>query len=152
MTFKELQRLIESQSEVNFSSTPKELLLAKLRNKPFWLWDSSLHKHKSRMGRGHCCFNHIIGCPKKDGIEKPFFDYEKMLYLALIALMEPAYINNFTGAPGIPAYNFKVKHVWVKKSVGLGVPACVEITKEYNEAMSKLFSEHRNIVEDILYE
>jgi hypothetical protein len=31
------------------------------------------------------------------------------------------------------------------------ITACVEITKEYNEAMSKLFFEDRNIVEDILY-
>ena len=30
------------------------------------------------------------------------------------------------------------------------IPACVEITKEYNQAMTKLFSEHRDIVEEIL--
>ena len=60
---------------------------------------------------------HIIGLPKKDGIEKPFFDYEKMLYLALL---EPGYINNMTGRPG-PAYKFKLKHLWVKKATGLGI-------------------------------
>ena len=32
------------------------------------------------------------------------------------------------------------------------IPACVEITKEYNQAMTKLFSEHRDIVEEILNE
>jgi hypothetical protein len=85
VTFKDLQRLIGSQSDANHSpDNPQEnLLLAKLRNKPFWLWDSSVHKEKARIGRGHCCFNHIIGLPRKDGKEKPFFDYEKMLYLAL---------------------------------------------------------------------
>ena len=29
-------------------------------------------------------FNHIIGPPKKDGVEKPFYDYEKLLYNALL--------------------------------------------------------------------
>ena len=32
------------------------------------------------------------------------------------------------------------------------IPACVEIIKEYNQAMTKLFSEHRDIVEEILNE
>jgi CheY-like chemotaxis protein len=34
--------------------------------------------------------NHIIGLPKKDSQEKPLFDYEKMLYKALI---DPIYLN-----------------------------------------------------------
>ena len=29
-------------------------------------------------------FNHIIGLPKKDGTEKPIFDYQKILYDALL--------------------------------------------------------------------
>ena len=105
MTFKDLQRLIGSQSDVNHSpNNPQEnLLLAKLRNKPFWIWDSVAHKEKNRIGKGHCCFNHIIGLPRKDGIEKPLFDYEKMLYLALTA---PEYINNLTGHPQV-AYHSK---------------------------------------------
>ena len=119
MTFKDLQRLIGSQSDVNhFPNNPQEnLLLAKLRNRPFWLWDSKFHKDKNRIQRGHCCFNHIIGLPRKDGIEKALFDYEKILYLALT---RPEYINNFTGNPTV-AYSFKVKHLWVKKATGLGV-------------------------------
>ena len=32
------------------------------------------------------------------------------------------------------------------------IPACVEITKEFNQAMTKLFSEHRDIVEKLLNE
>ena len=93
MTFKDLQRLIGSQSDVNhFPNNPQEnLLLAKLRNRPFWIWESANHKEKNRIGRGHCCFNHIIGLPRKDGVEKPLFDYERMLYQAL---MEPAYVNS----------------------------------------------------------
>ena len=119
MTFKDLQRLIGSQSDVNhFPNNPQEnLLLAKLRDKPFWLFDSVSHQREEQIHGGYCCFNHIIGFPRKDGIEKPFFDYEKMLYLALTS---PEYINNFTGRPTV-AYPFKVKHLWVKKATGLGV-------------------------------
>ena len=32
------------------------------------------------------------------------------------------------------------------------IPACVAIAKAYNEAMSNLFSQHRDLVEGILYE
>jgi hypothetical protein len=31
------------------------------------------------------------------------------------------------------------------------IPGCMEITKAYNNDISELFSEHRNIVEDILH-
>ena len=44
-------------------------------------------------------FNHIIGLPSNNGEEKPLFDYEKMLYKAL---MEPSYFNsNITPMPRI---------------------------------------------------
>ena len=48
MTFKDLQRLIGSQSDVNhFPNNPQEnLLLAKLRNRPFWLWDSKITRKR----------------------------------------------------------------------------------------------------------
>ena len=29
---------------------------------------------------GDCCFNHIVGLPTKNGVEKPMFDYQKLLY------------------------------------------------------------------------
>ena len=93
MTFKDLQKLIGSQSDFNHSSSsnPQEQsLLAKPRDKPLWIWNSSLHKDKGRIRGGNCCFNHIIGLPRKDGVLKPFFDYEKMLYMALL---EPGYLN-----------------------------------------------------------
>ena len=116
MTLRDLQRLISSQSD-NHSSSPQELLFAKLRSKSFWLWDSTKHRELARTSKSGCCFNHIIGLPKKDGIEKPFFYYEKMLYQALTV---PDYLNSMTARPGLAAYKFKEKHLWVKKATGLG--------------------------------
>ena len=46
-----------------------------------------------------CCFNHVIGLPRKDGIEFPLFDYELQLFNALA----------------------KHKYIWVKKASGLGI-------------------------------
>ena len=37
-------------------------------NKPFWISDISQHKKADIANKGACCFNHIIGLPKKDGI------------------------------------------------------------------------------------
>ena len=42
--------------------------------------------------KGDCCFNHITGLPRKDGIEKSIFDYEKLLYDSL--LIPEFYINS----------------------------------------------------------
>ena len=44
-------------------------------------------------------FNHVIGLPKKDGLEFPLFDYEQLLYDSL----------------------HKHKHMWIKKAIGLGI-------------------------------
>src|SRR5215207_1267445 len=87
MTFKDLQKLVQSQSG------PEAQLLQRLRDKPFWINSEKEHKERDRTSKGDCCFNHIIGLPRKDGIEKPMFDYERFLY---DALMRPGFMNNRT--------------------------------------------------------
>jgi hypothetical protein len=120
VTFKDLQKAIQSQQ----SGPEQSQLLLKLRDKPFWISDPSKHKEKDRSGKGECCFNHIIGLPKKYGIKKPLFDYEVVLYKALSV---PGYLNSDPSShtegknPPTAKYNFKVKHLWVKKVTGLGV-------------------------------
>ena len=47
----------------------------------------------------------MVGCPPKDGLEYPLFDYEKIFYESLMS------------TDG----SFKDKHLWVKKVTGLGV-------------------------------
>jgi hypothetical protein len=51
------------------------------------------------------------GLPTKDGVEKPMFDYEKILYDSIFLVNDVSNHNN----------NFKHKHLWVKKATGLGV-------------------------------
>lgn len=67
--------------------------------KPFWIWNEREHRRQDRRCKGDCCFNHIIGLPRKDGEEKAIFDYERLIYDALI----------------------QHKRVWIKKATGLGV-------------------------------
>lgn len=116
MTFKDLQKLIQSENPEDNQQ------LQRLRDKPFWYWDQTMHKDKHRTYKGSCCFNHIIGLPRKDGIEKPIFDYEGMLY---DALLRPGYLNSRPASPAKSiepnnvAYPFKLKHFWVKKATGL---------------------------------
>jgi hypothetical protein len=49
--------------------------------------------------------------PTKEGLEKPMFDYEKILY---DSLLNPESYNTLN-------HRFKNKHLWVKKATGLGV-------------------------------
>jgi hypothetical protein len=119
VTFKDLQKLVESQP----SSEPNQLL-KRLKGKSFWYWDQNRHKEKDRISKGDCCFNHVVGLPRKDGTEKPIFDYEKLLYNALVI---PGYLNSYPlpkTNPNYPynvMYQFKEKHLWIKKATGLGV-------------------------------
>jgi hypothetical protein len=120
VTFKDLQRLVESESQ---SQPGTELIqLQRLRNRVFWYWEQTRHEEKDRASKGDCCFNHIIGLPRKDGIEKPLFGYEKLLYNALLVQgflnSDPKFHSN---DPENVKYPFKEKHLWIKKATGLGV-------------------------------
>jgi hypothetical protein len=106
VTFRDLQKLVQSQSGPEQSE-----LLQRLRDKSFWIWDPKEHRQEDIRTKGDCCFNHIIGLPRKDRIEKSIFDYEKVLYDSLLI---PEFYNP-------SKHNFKHKHLWVKKATGLGV-------------------------------
>jgi hypothetical protein len=63
VTFKEVRHLLESQPD--YTTSQQSEMLQRVRGKPFYIWDSALHKEKGRTHRGDCCFNDIIGLPKK---------------------------------------------------------------------------------------
>jgi primosomal protein N' len=75
------------------------LISNRVCNKPFWIWNIEEHKVADIITNGDCCFNHIIGLPKKNAQDKPFFDYEKLLFDILQ----------------------RHKHIWIKKATGLGI-------------------------------
>jgi hypothetical protein len=68
-------------------------------NKRFYISDIEEHKAEDIRTNGQCCFNHIIGLPKKNGQELKIFDYEMNLFDALQ----------------------KHDDIWIKKARGLGV-------------------------------
>ena len=70
-----------------------------LKGLPFYCDWIRNNKPRPKNGLCCCCFNHVIGLPKKDGNEYPLFDYELQLFKALT--------NH--------------KYVWVKKASGLGI-------------------------------
>jgi hypothetical protein len=109
VVFKDLQKLVSQQQKEN---TRKELF-HRLQGKPFWIWNIDEHKQEDIKTDGDCCFNHNIGLPTKAGVQKPIFDYEKILYDSLL-------LNEYSNSNGLN-HTFKQKHLWVKKSTGLGV-------------------------------
>lgn len=88
-----------AQQQINFFN--------RLKNKLFWIWDIEEHKLQDIRTNGDCCFNHILGLPKKNGKELPMFDYQKIIYDTLLFSKE--------------RNDFKNKHLWVKKATGLGI-------------------------------
>jgi hypothetical protein len=108
LTFKDLRKFLEKHNFVynNDSCHNREELIglnserfAIFYNKPFWIENIDKHKAEDIRTRGFCCFNHILGLPKKDGIEKPIFDYEMKL------------------AEGLD----NTKNIFIKKARGLGI-------------------------------
>lgn len=80
LTFKELRKIVAPHS--NSQQQRETTLFAnRMLNKPFWIWNIEEHKAADILANGDCCFNHIIGLPKKNGEDKPFFDYEKLLFM-----------------------------------------------------------------------
>jgi hypothetical protein len=103
VTFKDLQKIVGQQ--LDYDNPEIQKLLARLKDKPFWIWNEEEHKQADIENNGDCCFNHIIGLPTKEDIEKPMFDYEKTLYDKLFT------VNG----------DLQDKHLWVKKATGLGI-------------------------------
>ena len=95
MTFKDLKKI------VSLTTTQQQSRLSEiLKDKAFWIWDKQQHKVEDIKTGGGCCFDHIIGLPQKDGIDKPVFDYERIIYDTLIT----------------PNGGANYKHVWIKKA------------------------------------
>jgi hypothetical protein len=106
LTFRDLKFLERNDTVYNNSNIDKQEItklnsqrFAIFHDKPFWISDISEHKREDIRCKGNCCFNHIVGLPKKEGIEKPIFDYEMQLTTALD--------NN--------------KNIFIKKARGLGI-------------------------------
>ncbi|MFL6365946.1 MAG: hypothetical protein ACJ719_12180, partial [Nitrososphaeraceae archaeon] len=98
MTFKDLKKRLSLETTFHQQSKLSEILM----NKPFWIWNIEEHKQEDINTNGDCCFNHIIGMPQKDGLDKPLYDYEGIIFDSLV-----------TGRSN--------KHLWIKKATGLGI-------------------------------
>jgi hypothetical protein len=105
MTFKDLRKRISGGSTLDPQQQTR--LFERLQDKPFWIWDQKQHKQEDIKTKGDCCFNHIIGLPQKDGIDKPLYDYEGIIF---------DYLVTQTGNA-----NTSYKHIWIKKATGLGI-------------------------------
>jgi hypothetical protein len=102
VTFKDLKKRVSLEL-----SHKQSMFFERLQNKPFWIWNVDEHKRQDTRTNGYCCFNHIIGLPQKDGIDKPLYDCEKIIFDYLVT-------HNGNADPSN-------KHLWIKKATGLGI-------------------------------
>jgi hypothetical protein len=138
VTIRDLQRAIEEHEIPSDSVGKMQGHLAKLRDRPFYIWNSIKHRAAANPNndiKGNCCFNHILGLPTKNGVPQPLHDYQDIIYRAL---MIPGYLNSSPNKgpsaykmeerkqkdlaySNTYLYDFKLKHLWVKKATGLGI-------------------------------
>jgi hypothetical protein len=81
IVFKHLQKLV-SHSQ-HGENTSKELF-QRLQGKPFWIWNIDEHKQEDIRTNGDCCFNHIIGLPQRNEMDKPLYHYEGIIFDPLV--------------------------------------------------------------------
>jgi hypothetical protein len=77
LTFKDLKKRVSLEAA---TQQQQYRLTEKLRNRPFWIWNVEEHKQEDIKTNGACCFNHIIGLPQKDSVDKPLYDYENITF------------------------------------------------------------------------
>jgi hypothetical protein len=80
LTFRDLKKIVTLES----ATQQQYKLTERLHNKPFWIWNIQEHKQQDIKTNGECCFNHIIGFPSKDAVDKPLYDYEKIIFDRLV--------------------------------------------------------------------
>ena len=74
MTFKDLKKRITAAINNRTQSFDK------LQNKPFGSGTLKSTRWKMSGQKENARFNHIIGLPTKEGLEKPIFDYQELLH------------------------------------------------------------------------
>jgi len=114
VTFKDLKKRVSLETIIQQQSK----LLEICKDNPFWIWDIEAHKLQDIKTTGNCCccvnhivcccVNHIIGLPTKDQMEKPIYDYQKILH-------DSSLISEFSNPLN---HSFKHRHLWVKKARG----------------------------------
>ena len=84
--FSQASNILLSSSSPMLSSNEDHIkdknLLDIFKNKPFYFEIEEEEEEKQHNGI-NCCFNHIIGLPTKNGIDKPLFDYQQTIYDSL---------------------------------------------------------------------
>jgi hypothetical protein len=89
IVFKDLQKLVQ-HSQSQRENIRKELF-QRLQGKPFWIWDKQQHKQEDIKTNADCYFNRIIGLPQKNGVHKPLYDYEKIIFDSLVPSSSSSY-------------------------------------------------------------
>jgi hypothetical protein len=106
LTFKDLKKRVTLEAIQQQSR-----LFESLKNKPFWIWNVEEHRREDIKTNGDCCYNHIIGLPSKNAIDKPLYGYEKIIFDSLVE--SPLDTQNHNANHN--------KHLWIKKATGLGI-------------------------------
>jgi hypothetical protein len=106
------------KKKVSLEIAQQSSLFERLQNKPFWIWNIEEHKQEDIKTNGDCCFNHIVGLPTKEGMEKAMFDYEKIIFDSLLSSQYDTLNCNVNSNPYFNPCN---KHIWIKKATGLGI-------------------------------
>jgi hypothetical protein len=74
--FKELKKRVTLEA-----AQQQSMIVERLQNKPFWIWNIEENKQEDIRTNGDCCFNHIIGLPQRNAIDRPLYDYEKIIFI-----------------------------------------------------------------------
>jgi hypothetical protein len=99
LPYQKHQKLNKQQGQQSLSFNQNADVFGDFYNKPFWIWNRRAHLKLAKETGEHCCFNHIIGLPVKNGQEFPIFDFQKQIY---------DFLEEY-------------QNIWIKKARSIGV-------------------------------
>jgi hypothetical protein len=117
---KELQRREKKlqSAELYHDSEEHKAFYRMCKDMPFYLWDydqqqQKEHNELAKRTHGRCCYNHLIGLPKKHGVSHNLYEYEHKIFKEL---MKPR-----PAATASIVERQQHKHLACLKATGLGI-------------------------------
>jgi hypothetical protein len=145
--------LLKSNSKPAGDHGSGSSLFDRLKGKPFYLWDKPGHTQDDLTLVGGCCFNHILGLPKKQGRSLPLFDYEEDIFNALeedryVAVLKSTGMGLTECTLRYITYKCLVDNDWQGRQVPIVVGPNISLATKLITRIKRMFEKHDVYFED----
>jgi hypothetical protein len=145
--------LLKARQTTTISDPKAKSLFDKLKGKPFYLFNEPGHAQEDLTLLGNCCFNHIVGLPKKNNEALPLFDYEQRIFEALendryVAILKSTGLGITELTLRYIVYKCLRDNEWQGRQVPIVVGPNISLATKLIRRIKRLFELHDVYFED----